>query len=174
MPLAARPRTIQIDDDEPTLLQQWRGPKALALTGLIAIAFGYLFLPSGWFGGPRLQTVYPATGEATFEGKPLAGAIVTLHPLDPPSREFPSAKAVVDADGRFTLGTYAASDGAAAGEYRVSIVSYAPAKANEVRDESYRPRNTLPPRYANPQTSGLTATIGPGENRIEAYKLKRQ
>ncbi len=171
----ARPaaRAARRNDDEPSLLQRWRKPKPLAFTGVATLIMAYVLVPTNLFGDSRFQSVYPAKGEASFEGKTIAGAIVTLHPIDPPNRDFPSAKAIVGADGKFALGAYAADDGAAAGEYKVTIVQFPPPTAKEIRDENYRPRNILPPRYANPETSGLTVKIGPGENRITAFKLKR-
>lgn len=61
--------------------------------------------------------VYPVRGTVTFDGQPMQGAIVTFHGAD--SR--PTAQGIADDSGRFSLTTYLADDGAAAGDYAVTI-----------------------------------------------------
>src|SRR5262249_58065604 len=67
--------------------------------------------------------VYPASGQATVNGKPAAGWVVVLHPEPPPegSPAHPLPRALVGPDGRFRLRTYAEGDGAPAGALKLSF-----------------------------------------------------
>jgi hypothetical protein len=127
---------------------------------------------------PRVPTT-EARGQVLLDGKPLAGALVILHPqgvdkvtVDGAKEPVPdpSARGVSQADGRFTLSTYDTGDGAAEGEYAVTVV-HRPAKKT---GESFEPGpNVLPPRYASAKTSGLRATIADGENELPPFALKQ-
>jgi hypothetical protein len=161
-------------DDQATILEKWKKPAPLAVAGVVALALVYLYFPSNLFGNARSYAVHPAKGEASFEGKPIPNASIILYPINPSSDNHPRPKAAVGPDGRFALGTYGTDDGAPAGEYKVSIVWNAPPTPQEIRDDRYRPRNLLPARYANPDTSGLTVRIAAGDNRLPAFVLKRK
>jgi hypothetical protein len=108
-------------------------------------------------GPPRLPTV-PAAGVVLHRGKPLAKASVAFHRDD----GLASALATTDESGGFTLGTYATADGAPAGGYRVSV---AVSTTTEIEPGVLAPlpeggsRSVIPPHYADPTTSGLTAKI---------------
>lgn len=103
-------------------------------------------------------------GQVRQAGKPLAEAIVTLHPRDAPAEHSQKPIGYSDANGQFALSTYAASDGAPAGQYAITIELRAPRTVGEevIRDG----RNLLPARYANPSTSQLSATVTEGENEL--------
>jgi hypothetical protein len=117
----------------------------------------------------RLQT-YPATGQVLWEGRPLAGAIVALHPQDSADLQLLPARAETDADGKFCLGTYDSEDGAPAGQYRVTVLWYSLLK----NGESYEPGpNVVPARYSDPDETQLTVQISTGENQIPPLDLRR-
>ena len=114
------------------------------------------------------KPTFPVNGKVLLpDGKPAEHATVVLHPVgdDGPSTARPRGK--VSADGSFTLTTYDADDGAPAGEYRVTIELW---RTTGRGDEG--PTNRLPPKYARPDTSGLTATVGAGPTEMEPIKLK--
>lgn len=167
---AARPAD---DDDEPTLLERFKKPKPLAITGVVALLVFYIWSPLTLFGNSHSYAVHPAKGEVLFDGKPVPGAVIRLVPVDPPTRDFPAASATADKDGKFVLSSYATEDGAAAGDFRVSVVRFPPPTARELKEENYRPRNMLPSKYANPETSGLTVRITAGENQIPVIHLHK-
>jgi hypothetical protein len=108
---------------------------------------------------------YPVSGTVTMNGQPVADANVNFQLADG-SR---SASGVTNSQGRFELTTFAAGDGALPGEYLVAITQFEkPPKGAGVPDDhpdynptlgDFVPRNLLPEKYANPQTSGLTATV---------------
>lgn len=120
--------------------------------------------------GPRRAAVHPASGEVRLRGKPFPKADVTFVPTG--GRP---ALGQTDAQGRFTLRTWAADDGAVAGEHVVCIVKHdesplPPPKRGAPVDpyaEAMRP-NVAPSVYASPVTSPLRATVVPGQdNRFE-------
>lgn len=101
-----------------------------------------------------------ASGVLTFKGKPLNGFIVTLHP----EGEKRTASGTSDADGRFVLGTNAPGDGAVAGTHKVSVIWQPPEDdglGSTVEDPAKLPKPPvqLPPKYASPETSGITLEI---------------
>lgn len=76
-------------------------------------------------GGKRVP-VYKVTGKITMQGGALAGANVTFGPKEGQ----PVAVGVTNDAGEFTLTTYDAGDGAAAGEYSVVVMKVKPAAAS--------------------------------------------
>jgi len=135
----------------------WIDPRSLLVVGpvllglLLSTASGCSRPKSKW--ARARPPVYKATGQVTWNGEPANGAVVVLsskaHNL--------AAVGNADADGRFTLTTWDVGDGGVAGEHLVGvekdeIVGYE-ANGSPIRV------NVLPPKYQNPETSGLTATI---------------
>jgi hypothetical protein len=73
-----------------------------------------------------------------------------------------SAVGDVNRDGTFKLSTFGANDGAMPGKYRVAI------NAPPNPDPDTPPtKSKLPAKYANLDSSGLTAEVKPGQNDIE-------
>lgn len=67
--------------------------------------------------GPAgVAVTVPAAGSLTAAGVPIAGVNVTFTPVDGRS-----ATATTDAEGRFTLSTFASRDGAVPGRHRVTL-----------------------------------------------------
>jgi hypothetical protein len=73
-----------------------------------------------------------------------------------------SAVGELDRDGAFRLSTFGANDGAMPGKYRVAI-----SPPNNPDPDKPPTRSKLPAKYANLETSGLTAEVKPGQNNIE-------
>ena len=127
--------------------------------------------------GPPREATNAAKGQVLLDGEPLAGAFVVLHRQGETAAEgsseapkAPAARALTEADGRFTLTTYDAGDGVPAGEYVVTVVQR-PAQKN---GESFEPGpNVLPPRYASPTTTNLKVRIAAGENELAPLALTR-
>ena len=68
----------------------------------------------------RIQT-FPARGQVLWEGQPLAGALVVLHPQSTSAPAPLPARAETDAQGNFILGTYDSEDGVPAGDYVITV-----------------------------------------------------
>ncbi len=128
---------------------------AVAVAVLAGVAG--LFLATGC--GPRRPAVVPAAGIVTLDGKPLPGGFVRLVPEA--SRV---ATGEIGPDGRFTLGTFAAADGCVLGTHGVEVIGPLPA-GGEKAPTAPAPAVTVPARYRDAQTSGLTVTVtGPTSN----------
>lgn len=121
---------------------------------------------------------FPASGRVLLNDKPVEGAEMWLFPTDPavlerqpPVRPF----AKTAADGSFDLMTYVAKDGAPAGTYKVRVICEKKGKAAGPADDERAAGlvNVLPAVYGDPEKSGLTVTIRPGENAIPAFALKK-
>jgi hypothetical protein len=114
------------------------------------------------------EEVVPARGVVTFKGKPIAGAQLTLIPVDPsfPGNVRPTA--TTSPTGEYTVGTHSAADGAPVGEYKVGIVWHPLVNkgGGPVRGD-----NVLPQRLANPETSSLKIVIGHADNVIPQINL---
>jgi hypothetical protein len=121
--------------------------RALRLLGLLAIALP--LVTSGCNSG-RVIT-YPVSGSVRFEdGEPVRFGVIEFRP----SGGGTSARAKLNQEGRFILGTFAADDGAAAGNYQVIVVQHfnIPPRSN---------RGKMPPEHAehgqNPHTDARVA-----------------
>jgi hypothetical protein len=97
--------------------------------------------------------VFKASGRVTWNGSPASGALVTLHS----KAHNLAASGRTDADGAFTLTTWRLGDGAVAGEHAVSIETIV--ITGYTADGLPIEVNDMPPKYQNPETSGLTAVI---------------
>ena len=119
-----------------------------------------------------LKPVFPARGQVFFDGKPAAGTLVVLHPLNDPTPNPLDPRAVVESDGTFVVSTHNAHDGAPPGRYALTVHNLTP--ESEVGSKPLPAAGTrLPPRYANPQSSGLEVEIHPRTNDIPPLRLTR-
>lgn len=130
-------------------------------------------------GGNGWKPCHPARGAVLLDGKPIEGAEVWLIPdsddlkaQNPPIAPY----GMTGKDGAFVLTTYVTGDGAPAGRYKARVIwerkVQAPA-AEPADDEEGGKRNVLPPRYADPDKSGLAVTVAAGDNTIPAFDLKK-
>jgi hypothetical protein len=119
--------------------------------------------------GDRVET-FPASGQVLWEGKPLAGALVVLHPLAVADGQALPARAETDEQGKFVLGTYDSEDGVAPGDYVVTVHWHALVK----NGESYEPGpDVVPAQFSNRVQSSLKARIAAGENQLLPFQLRR-
>ena len=114
------------------------------------------------------EVVVPVKGTVTWRGKPVSGAQISLYPVNSefPSTVIPSATSVQN--GVFSVGTYGTDDGAPAGEYRVGIVWH---PLVDKGNGGSRGDNVLPPKLANPETSGLKVVVHSEETTLPSFNL---
>jgi hypothetical protein len=132
-----------------------------------------LLLPC-WIGCGNKLT--PVAGVVRLDGKPLAAAGVALHPV----HGGPVASAATDADGRYRLETGSKS-GVMPGEYRVSVVKQETSgfQADKnglslgVAPGGIKEKWIVPPKYTDPNTSGLSVSVKPGMTPVD-FELKSQ
>ncbi|VTS05403.1 peptidase associated/transthyretin-like domain-containing protein [Tuwongella immobilis] len=113
----------------------------------------------------------PVQGVVLVDQKPAADVQVTLRPIGN-QPDAPTASGKTDAQGRFKLTTRTTDDGAAAGEYQVAVTRFVLPKGRITGDAEVTPRNTLPPRYANPETSGVRVTVRPGSTDLPPIEVR--
>jgi len=131
--------------------------------------------------GPKGPAVSAVSGTVLLDGEPLDGASVIFHPT---SSSGLAGSGKTSADGTFGLSTFRATPGTGVvpGEYIVTITKEVWPKFEEPEDddpdyerkmeklesemERATPTYVTPQAYGDEETSGLTATIGTGENKI--------
>jgi hypothetical protein len=118
--------------------------------------------------GDSKVKAFPARGEVFVDGQPADGAKIHFHPLD---ESRPPAFATVQPDGSFALTTYEEDDGAATGDYRVTV-NWSEERKED--DELITTPDRLGGRYSKPEGSSLKATIDEGENEVPRFDLKSQ
>lgn len=143
-----------------------RSVPAAALGGATLVCGLFVGCDSGYVAPvPTFKTA----GKATFKGQPIEGATLILHRQGEPLVDIPAPSARVNADGSFAATTFAAEDGAPAGEY-VATVEWR--KQVQVKgDWTYGP-NLLPAAYADPGKSPLKFTIAEGENVLPPIEIR--
>jgi len=116
--------------------------------------------------GPRL---YPGKGAVRINGEPAKDVNVLFTPVaSPEAGATPlSPAAVTGEDGSFQLMSFKPSDGAPAGDYQVTVI-YPMNRFNKHLSGIDRLRG----KFANPQTSGLTAKVEPRSNDLPPFDLK--
>jgi hypothetical protein len=115
--------------------------------------------------------VYPVSGTVRYNGRPVANAQVTFHPVNEANRKAVRPVGKVDDQGRFALTSFKDGDGAPAGEYKVTVVWYLARPARAGSDETVS-ANYLPQKYASVETSQLSVTVTPGTNELRPFELK--
>ena len=151
-----------------------------------------LALVLGCSRGPSRPKTYPVSGTVTMNGQPVEGATVVFVPKAVATGASSSAGGAqaqgpqvatgeTDAQGRYELGTFAKGDGAIPGEYLVKVFKYPKSTVQTGTggsEEEYQPpeenappppapKNLLPEKYANENTSGLSFTVEPKANTFD-------
>lgn len=112
--------------------------------------------------------VHPVRGSVTFQKKPAAGAVVVLPAAPGPLKDvFPHGE--VGPDGTFQIGTFAAGDGAPAGEYAVTITW--PATKKDLDGVEVVGGDRLKGRFGDPAASKWKVQIKEGDNVLEPFRL---
>ena len=110
----------------------------------------------------RVRT-YPVSGKVVFpDGKPLPGGNIIC--IGDSEEVALTARASINDDGTFVLGTYEEDDGATEGKHLVSIDPPVPENFNP---DAGPPPKLIHTRYQHPDTSGLEFTVDPdGPNEV--------
>ena len=121
--------------------------------------------------GSSRVAVYPTQGTIYFEGQPIEGALLVLHPTGAANPEIPQSHGHVHKDGTFQLTTYQTADGVPAGDYVLTAQWQRLIKKDVV---SLRGPNVLPAIFSQPATSPLKVHVIAGDNQLTAINLTRQ
>jgi len=112
------------------------------------------------------------SGKVTVAGQPMSDIVVSFLPE---SGARP-VTGVTDSNGRFTLSTLSAADGAAPGKYKVTFTKTAPAPTEGDYSIPTGPPANLPfnAKYTSADTSGITAEVVAGKvNDLPAWDLEK-
>lgn len=139
-------------------------PSLKFLIGVCAV----VFLTAGC--GPKGPAMVPVSGVVKLDGAPVpAGAGVTFMPVGTGR----PATGQTDQDGRFTLTTEKANDGALEGEYVVAVSGVrtvgAVANADGTSGDVSQARQEwfVPQKYSNQATSDLRQTVSKDMKPVE-------
>jgi len=120
--------------------------------------------------GPKGPVCAPVKGAVTRGGKPLAEAMVVLHRVGGDVEGHQKPMAYTDTSGNFILTTFKHNDGAPPGDYAITVELRA---LQTIGEETTRTGpNTLPPKYAKPESSGIKYTVVDGDNQIPPIDIK--
>ena len=130
---------------------------------LNALALCILLAISGCSDGN--PPTYSVTGTIKFtDGQPLTTGTIEFEAQD---HELAiTATGDIDAEGRFTLGTFKRNGGAIKGRHRVAIISDFQIGNAEERPGRI-PKSKLNPMYRSFETSGLEKVVEAGENNFD-------
>jgi 3',5'-cyclic AMP phosphodiesterase CpdA len=113
----------------------------------------------------KLPTV-PATANVTYQGQPLANAVVTLTMITPPAGfKSVTSDGLTDEKGNLAFTAYSKFDGAPVGEYRVTVNISTRRPGGLVVDEKDVPK--IPVKYGKAATTPLTVTIKATGNELK-------
>jgi hypothetical protein len=115
-------------------------------------------------GCAKSPPLYKVSGKATYKGKTLTTGVVGFHHTDAKS---PLVTGQIGEDGAFQLTTKRPGDGAAPGEYMVTVTSMLPGHGVEGMDKDYRPPQPLIPlKYMRLDETPLRATVEPRNDNV--------
>jgi hypothetical protein len=142
------------------------------LSALASVVLALTVLGCG--GNGRLPTA-PVSGTVTFESAPVpTGSLLFV-----PEGGGPSAQGNIDAEGRYTLGTYTTNDGAILGRFKVMITAFTqPTGGTGLPEDAIKgdaaPISLISEVYGDLENSGLTATVVKGKNVVNFDLEKKE
>jgi len=108
--------------------------------------------------------LFPTAGTLMLDGQPLAAATVSFYSLNKDTMKYTHVcDSLTDIDGKFRMSTYAAFDGAPAGEFRATVVF----TGKGYYDGELPAKNLIPAKYGKPDTSGLLITLKDAPNDVK-------
>jgi len=112
-----------------------------------------------WSGGcgPKELPTGQLTGKVTHHGQPLAKGVVTLVN----SQTGIGASSPLDASGAYRI------ESVRTGNYQVAVQPPPAPSPEEMASGAKVELSPIPPKYQDPQASGLTATVNEGANTAD-------
>ncbi len=152
------------------------------LTGIVMAATGLLLI-AGCGDDSGLGTRYPVSGTVTYKDKPVEKGQISFIPNDPRTQH--AANGYIE-NGRYTLTTAKAGDGALPGKYKVTITSQdvdntavietvvkkgGGGRQGDIAKAASQAKNLIPAKYKLTDTSGLEVTVEAKSNTLD-FPLK--
>ena len=113
--------------------------------------------------GERGFPTAPVRGKVTYNGKPVTSGTVLFMP----DGDKPSATGELEPDGSYSLTTYRSGDGAVLGKHSILITAIEDQSNRLPEERNPAPGLTIPARYNNFATSGLSAEVVEGANTVD-------
>lgn len=135
-------------------------------------------LPAMGCGGADRPSLVKVSGKVLLDGKPVEGATVVFKRENPDPKYRRPSRAMTNAQGEFTPGTYDSADGIPPGKYKVGVMKMEyvdkPANFNEENPAATpaKIRWLVPKPVSDPEKSGLvvevtSSGITPSEIKLE-------
>lgn len=154
------------------------------LVGIVwAVAGCVIVFPSGCSERVKQPDVVKVSGIVTYKGAPLPKAWVTFIPAESSGSSLVASGQTNDTGG-FQLMTFRENDGCTLGNKVVLITAFEGGGQGDSIQQSesdqiiepgmpgYKePKSLIPKRYADPTTSGLTATVEAGKANTFEFSL---
>jgi hypothetical protein len=119
----------------------------------------------------KKKVTFPASGKVLLDGKPLAGATVTLHSYNAETEKYvPVCDGLTDESGNFKLTTYSHFDGCPAGLYTVTVVK----TGKGYYDGEVKEKTQLLERYATPAKSSLRVPVKETSNVLQLELISKE
>ena len=161
----------------------WTKPPFMVAYVLVALVITVFVVKAIFFSGPSGPPLTRFTGTVIMEGKPVAGADVTFHPV---SKQGATAFARTDRMGHFDMKTGGTGKGVMIDDYRVTITKLAweekpmsPVDAKKFTSKEGKapppPKqsSSLPEIYASVQTTPLGASVKDRRPVRKNFDLKK-
>ncbi len=128
--------------------------------------------PLAGCGGPDKPSrpQFAVHGRVMHKGQPAAEAIVVLHPVDKTKASVYPPRGVTDKDGLFVIGSRLKDDGAAEGDYDVTVVW--PEDQDPKNPSENTPPDRLKGRYNDVKNAKWRVRVSPGKNELETFQLQ--
>jgi hypothetical protein len=117
----------------------------------------------------NLPECAPVSGKVTINGQPLSNAMITFHPEKGENR----GQAASDAEGKYTLTTYASEDGAVVGKHTVTVERYILPMPSTPGGKLPTAKSEVPKKYFTPETSPLKVEVKSGQNNVIDLNLEK-
>lgn len=114
--------------------------------------------------GDEAPKLAPVRGQVRYHGVPLRGGTIVFTPDALRNTDGPLAQADIQPDGTYLLRTGDAP-GAVPGWHHVTLVALEEPPGGGPR------RSVLPARYRDPEQSGLSCQVRPGEDNVFNFDL---
>ncbi|MBX3444824.1 MAG: carboxypeptidase regulatory-like domain-containing protein [Planctomyces sp.] len=121
----------------------------------------------------EFDDLHPAFGRVTFQGRPMSGGSVRLHPVDGKATG-DVYTGVVAEDGSFDLNTFRRAGrgvGVPAGDYEVAF-SWTGGPDDNAELSSDELPERLPAKLTRPKSSGVRVSVEQGENILPDFDLE--
>ena len=147
--------------------QRFLLPARLYPLCLLALALPLAGCGGGAAGPPK----YQVHGKVlTHDGKPAAGALVVLHPLNQPdAKRFPP-RGTAGKDGVFVVGSRLSNDGAPEGQYDVTLIW--PEEQDPKNPSENTPPDRLKKRYDDVKHAKWHVRVKAGDNALEPFTVE--